>query len=95
MPTVIARARKKVPVTPVMLISGRKTTIGVIVDPSNGTRISRSALRIASARLCSGVPVQYDVFDHDDGVVDDQPDRRRKAAQGHQIEALPHISPER
>ena len=50
MPTVTARARKNTPVTPVIEMSGRKTTIGVMVDPINGTRISRIALRIASAR---------------------------------------------
>ena len=51
MPTVIASARKKTPVTPVIEISGRNTTIGVMVEPISGTRISRSALRIASARV--------------------------------------------
>ncbi len=29
------------------------------------------------------------VFDHHDRVINDQPDRRRKSAQGHQVEALP------
>src|SRR3954462_5332994 len=41
---VTARARKKAPVTPVMEIKGRNTTIGVIVDPIKGTVNSRSAL---------------------------------------------------
>ena len=41
MPTVTASARKNMPVTPVIEISGRKTTIGVMVDPTSGTRISR------------------------------------------------------
>src|SRR5438105_1598687 len=49
MPTVTASARKKVPVTPVIEMSGRNTTIGVMVDPMSGTRISAIALRIASA----------------------------------------------
>ena len=40
---VTASARKKVPVTPVMEMSGRKTTIGVIVEPMRGTVISFSA----------------------------------------------------
>ena len=52
MPTVSASALKNVPVTPVIEISGRNTTIGVIVDPTSGTRISLIALRIASARVC-------------------------------------------
>ena len=51
-PTVTARARKKTPVTPVMEISGRNTTMGVMVEPTSGTRISRIALRMASARVC-------------------------------------------
>jgi len=41
MPTVMASDRKKTPVTPVIEISGRKTTIGVKVEPSSGTLISR------------------------------------------------------
>ncbi len=52
MPTVNARERKKTPVTPVIEISGRNTTMGVNVDPTSGTVISRRALRTASARLC-------------------------------------------
>ncbi len=50
-PTVTASARKKTPVTPVMEISGTKTTMGVMVEPTSGTRISRIALRMASARV--------------------------------------------
>ncbi len=42
--TVIASARKKTPVTPVVAISGTKTTIGVMVEPISGTVISRRAL---------------------------------------------------
>ena len=33
----IASALKNVPITPVMVMSGRNTTIGVNVDPINGT----------------------------------------------------------
>ncbi len=50
MATVRARARKNTPVTPVIEISGRKTTIGVMVEPTSGLLISRIALRIASDR---------------------------------------------
>ncbi len=49
--TVTASARKNVPVTPVIAISGRNTTIGVTVEPTSGTRTSRIALRMASARV--------------------------------------------
>ena len=49
-PIVTARARKKVPVTPVIEISGRNTTIGVTVEPTSGTVISRKALWIACSR---------------------------------------------
>ena len=41
---VTASARKKVPVTPVMEMSGRKTTMGVMVEPMSGTVSSFSAL---------------------------------------------------
>ena len=44
---VTANARKKLPVTPVMEISGRNTTIGVMVDPISGMVNSRRALLIA------------------------------------------------
>ena len=88
MPTVMARARKNTPVTPVIEISGRKTTIGVIVDPTSGLLISRIALRMASARLWPASRCMHDVLDHHDGVVDHQADRGRQAAQRHQVEAL-------
>ncbi len=48
---VTARARKKLPVTPVVEMSGRKTTIGVIVEPIRGIVNSRSALWMARERL--------------------------------------------
>src|SRR5271168_3846064 len=40
---VTAKARKKLPVTPVVEMSGRKTTMGVIVDPIRGSVSSRRA----------------------------------------------------
>ncbi len=46
----IASALKNVPVTPVIVMSGRKTTIGVSVEPINGTVNSLSALAVA----CNG-----------------------------------------
>ena len=46
----IASALKKVPVTPVIVMSGRNTTMGVSVDPISGTVSSLSALAVA----CSG-----------------------------------------
>ena len=48
----IASARKNAPLTPVIEINGRNTTIGVIVEPTSGTRISAIALRMALARDC-------------------------------------------
>ena len=41
---VTASARKNVPVTPAMEISGKNTTTGVIVEPINGLVISPNAL---------------------------------------------------
>ncbi len=46
----IASALKNAPVTPVIVMSGRKTTIGVSVDPISGTVSSLRALAVA----CSG-----------------------------------------
>ena len=94
-PTVTASARKNIPVTPVIEISGRKTTIGVIVEPTSGTRISRSALRIASARLWPGIAMQHDVFDHHDRVVDHQSHGRGEPAERHQVEAFAQHRAER
>ncbi len=45
----MARARKNVPVTPVMEIKGRNTTIGVSVEPISGTVSSLRALLVASS----------------------------------------------
>src|SRR5580692_6004092 len=36
----------------------------------------------------SRLAMNSDVLDHHDGIVDDQPDGRREATQGHQVEAL-------
>ncbi len=44
-----AKARKKVPVTPVIEIRGKNTTIGVSVDPMSGTVSSLRALLVASS----------------------------------------------
>ena len=48
----MASALKNVPVTPVIVISGRKTTIGVNVDPMRGTVSSFNALAVASNGPC-------------------------------------------
>ena len=88
--TVTASARKKVPVTPVMVTRGRNTTIGVTVEPTRGTRISRRALRMASARRLPGFAMQDNVLDDDDGVVNHQTDRSGKTAERHQVEAFAH-----
>ena len=81
----IASALKNVPVTPVIVISGRKTTIGVSVDPISGTVSSLSALAVAVQGPFAVVAVQDDVFDDDDLVVDDESHRRardRRASSG-------------
>ena len=48
---VTASARKKLPVTPVTAISGRKTTTGVMVEKTSGRVTSASALRTACTRV--------------------------------------------
>ena len=71
---VTASARKNVPVTPVIEISGRNTTIGVTVEPISGTVISlQRAVNGLRARL-PGIAVQHDILDHHDGIVDHQAD---------------------
>ena len=84
----IASALKKVPVTPVIVMSGRNTTIGVSVEPISGTVSSLSALAVACSGPFAAVAVQHDVLDDDDLVVDHQADRRRQPAERHQVEAL-------
>ena len=83
-----ARARKKVPVTPVTEMRGRKTTMGVTVDPMRGRVISARALRTASMRFLAGFTVEGDVFDDDDGVIDDEADSGSESAEGHEVKAL-------
>ena len=85
---VMASARKKMPVTPLTETSGRKTTTGVMVEPTSGVVISLSALRTASPRCSPAVAMQHDVLNHHDGVVDHQADGRGQAAERHQVEAL-------
>ena len=86
---VTASARKKLPVTPVVAIRGRKTTTGVMVEKTSGVAefVQRKA-NGGGSRLAR-VAMDDDVFDYNDGVVDDQADGGSQAAQGHQVERLP------
>ena len=86
---VTASARKKLPVTPVAAIRGRKTTTGVIVEKTSGVASSCSALTDGFDARLARVAMHDDVLHHHDGVVDHQPNRRGQAAQGHQVEGLP------
>ena len=85
---VTARARKKLPVTPVTEMSGRKTTTGVIVEPTSGTAISRRASAGGVDAGLAVVAVEDDVFDDDDGVIDDEADGCCESAEGHEVEAF-------
>ena len=85
---VTARARKNVPVTPVIEIKGRKTTTGVTVEPIRGTVISRQCAMDGLQPAFAGIAVQHDVFDDHDGIVDHQPDGCGQPAQRHQVETL-------
>ena len=87
-PTVTASARKNAPVTPVIEISGRNTTIGVMVDPTSGTRISSDRAADGLGAALPGIAMHHDVLDHHDRVVDHQADRGGQAAERHQVEAL-------
>ncbi len=60
-----------------------------MVDPISGTVSSWSALRIALKAVLPSVAMQHDIFQHHDGIIDDQPNRRGQPAQRHQIETLP------
>ena len=86
---VSASERKKTPVTPVSSASGRKTTTGVIVETMIGPVISAIASCTASRARLAARDVRVDVLDDDDRVVDHEADRRRHAAERHQIEAQP------
>ncbi len=87
--TVSASARKKVPVTPVIEINGRNTTIGVMVEPTSVALESPAVwLLNGLAAALARIAVQHDVFHHHDRVVDHQPHSRGQAAQRHQIEAF-------
>ncbi len=87
-PTVMASARKKTPVTPVVAISGTNTTIGVMVENTSG--LGDLAQRAADGfqPALSGVAMQGDILDHDDGIVDHQADGGSQSAERHQVEAL-------
>ena len=85
---VTARARKKLPVTWVTETRGRNTMTGVMVEKTSGRLISWIALRTAADPRLSRFAMHRNVLHHHDRVVDDQPDRRRQTAQGHQVKAL-------
>ena len=59
-----------------------------MVEPMRGREISCSALRTASTLAFAGVAMKDDVFDDDDGIVDDEADGGGEAAESHEIEAL-------
>ena len=77
----IARARKNTPVTPVVAISGTNTTIGVMVEKTNGVVISLQGAADCVQPALSRVAMQRDVFDHDDCVINDQSHRGGQSAQ--------------
>ena len=84
----MASARKNVPVTPVIEINGRNTTIGVSVEPISGTVSSREGAVHRFQAAFAAVAVQHDVLNDHDGVVDHQSAGSRKAAERHHVEAL-------
>ncbi len=77
------RNLKKAPVTPSRNASGTKMMMVARLEPNSGDRNSRAAGSTAEFGVLqfrrAGTP--RDVLDHDDGIVDQQADRRRDAAQ--------------
>ena len=64
----MARARKKIPVTPVIEINGRNTTIGVSVEPIKRNRQFFEGAADRFEPAFAAVAVQHDVLDdHDRG----------------------------
>jgi len=61
---------------------------GVMVDPMRGRVISARALRTASIPMFTGLTMQSDIFDDDDGVIDNEADGGSESAEGHEVEAL-------
>ena len=55
----------------------------------SGEFVARRQHAFVSRALAAAEPA-HDVFDHHDGVVDDQPDRRRHPAERHDVEAHVH-----
>ena len=87
---VTASARKKTPVTPVITISGMKTTTGVMVEPMQRNRdfFQRAADGLQAS--LPGIAMQDNIFHDHNGIVDDQSHGCGQAAQRHQVESLPH-----
>ena len=77
----IARARKNVPVTPVIEISGKNTTMGVNVEPISGTVSSFRALLVACKRPLAPIAMQHDVLHDHDGIVNYQATSRGQPSQ--------------
>ena len=57
------------------------------MEKTSGVVISLRALRTASMRELTAVAMDDDVFDYDDGVVDDEADGGGEATEGHEVEA--------
>ena len=85
---VMASARKKLPVTPLTDDQRQKHDHRRDggADQRRGDFLERLAHGLDA--VFAGVAVHHDVFDHHDGVVDDQADGRGETAQRHQVEAL-------
>ena len=81
-------ALKKAPVTPERNASGAKMMMVEAEEPASGRVNSRwPPSRGRGGARPRRPQAPDDVLDHDDGVVDDQPHRRRHAAQRHDVEA--------
>ena len=87
-PIVTANSRKSRPMMPPMKRTGMNTAASEIVIDRIVKPISFDPLSAASKTPLAALDVPDDVLEHDDRVVDDEPDRERQRHQREVVEAV-------
>ena len=86
--TASASGTKRKRATPERKNIGRKTMQMQSVETSAGTEICAAPSRMASCELVAFFEIALDVFDGDGGVVDEDADGEREAAERHDVDRL-------
>ena len=86
---VTANSRNSRPTMPPISRMGMKTEINEVLIDSTVGPISLEPFRAACKRRIPGLQIPRDIFDHNNGVVDDEPRHDRQRHQGEIVDAVP------